>query len=69
MFSKYKELRETLQNQNDLLFDTLKFEEIPIDSYEEYKNIDSIEGKDLNIFINIPQIYENLIKMLFQMLG
>ena len=62
MFSKYKELRETLQNQKDLLLDTGKFEEIPKDPDGEYKNGDSIEGKDLHIFINNPQNYENLIK-------
>ena len=62
MFSKYKELRETLQNQKDLLLDTGRFDEMPKDPDGEYKKGDSIEGKDLNIFIKNPQNYDNLTK-------
>jgi hypothetical protein len=60
LYSKYKELREQLQNQKDYLLDTGKFDELPKDPDGEYKIGEPVDGKDLNIFIHNPQNYDNL---------
>ena len=62
LYSKYKELRETLQNQKDYYFETGKFDEIPPDPNGEYKHGDNIEDKDINLFIQNPQNYNNLVQ-------
>ena len=60
LYSKYKELREQLQNQKDFLLDTGKFDEMPKDPAGEYKIGENVDGRDLKIFVNNPQNYNNL---------
>ena len=62
LYAKYKELRESLQNQKDLLIDTGRLKEKPEDPDGEFNVGDSIKGKNLNMFINNPQNYDNLTK-------